>query len=303
MAKSRSNKTKKEQKTKSKKVNFNGINVKLQSNINKGEEAYFTIFQKLYGQDIIAKISNEKAMVLSTQFIQEQTINGRFYRILYGSITKFTTIDSDKWYNRKQRSTVDYSIPEEVYPNSVSSEYIFIPEAHRFFIKKSQHISLSAAIEFLEGALEQVIDKGENVKVHLMQSKDVIERIIQSDHIRYLDISVSYTNDDIGDKAQEFMDDLLKGGNIGSADFKLRPDATDELNPKNVMVRGLIEVAKDNGSVTAGIIENGKREKIETKDHPEVISVSQKDNDEKSMRMELLEKILKQYRDGKNNDN
>lgn len=286
----------KHKKPKVKTIQFYGFNIKIQSNDRKGEGMYYSLIQSLYGEDVIGKISPEKAMMLRTQFNQEVKIKNSQERLLYGKLVKFTLLEGSEWFNRREKGVGPYDAPKDIYPNAFETDYIFIPETHRFFVKKSDKLSVSAVKTFLENSLKQLVSSDENVLVYIMQSKDVIDRIIESESIKSLDIDLSYTNDDIGDLAQELMDDLLKEGFIGSASFKLRPNEKDELNSEAKMVRGLLEVAKDNGTVTARIVEEGKKQTIKTKDHPEVIPVPQTENNELEMRTNLLQLILQQYR-------
>ena len=119
----------------------------------------------------------------------------------------------------------------------------------------------------------------DNITVDLIQSAGTFEQIINSKEINKLEITVSYTNDDIGSIAQEAMDALLKDAQIGHADIILNPDATKSLNADSTMVKGLLELAQENGSAKATVTnEVGKKVIIKTAQHPEKILIPRNDN-------------------------
>ncbi len=287
---------KKEKETKSVSYKFYGFNVKLQSNERKGSMAYLELIQTLFAQDILGRVSSEKAMILRTQFIQEVNYQNTLQRVVYGKISRFTLLEGENWYNRKNKDFVKYKAPDGVFPNAYETDYIFIPEVHRFFIKKNPRIGVNTTKLFLENSLKQIVTTDENIIVNVMQSSDIIDYIIANDHIQYLKVNVSYTNDDIGSDAQEFMDELLKDGNIGSAEMIFKPDQNNQISTKSKMVRGLLEVAKENGTAEATVInEKGRKEKIMTKDHPKQIIILA--TEDELMRKKLLKENMEKYRE------
>jgi hypothetical protein len=147
----------------------------------------------------------------------------------------------------------------------------------------------------LEKALRNLLINTEQVTVTIIQSKDVIEEIISSDRIQRLIVTVSYTNDDIGDAAQELMDSLLKEGKIGQIVATLKPDQNGNLATNSKIVRGLLEMAKDNGEAEATIVNDaGKKEKIVTSNYPEKFNVTSESED--SIKVALFQNMMKEHR-------
>jgi len=137
------------------------------------------------------------------------------------------------------------------------------------------------AMAFLKEGLSDVLKSNESFTVSILQSQDTINEIINANELKDLYVNLTVTNDDAGDKAQESVDKLLKINNVGKIEAKIKPDATGNLNTKQEFIRGLIELAKDNGEAVANVVdENGKKTKVITSKFPEKISIQTGDNDD-----------------------
>jgi hypothetical protein len=284
------------QKRKLKRFRFFGFNVKLYSLERKGESIYAELIQNIFRQDILVSIGAERAMTLRTQFTASATNQDLRHQIFYGKLLRFTLLEGNNWYSKTKHDFINYEVPLDAFPNAFETDYIFIPAVHRFFIKISSKINANITREFLEKAFSRVALSNEQVTVNVIQSKDIIDQIISSDDLRSLKVNVSYTNDDIGDEAQELIDKLLKDGQIGEAEASFRPDQNGNLSTKSSLIRGLLEIAKDNGRAEATIInENGKRQKIKTTNYPEKINIDSES--EESIKIALFEKMMKEHRD------
>ena len=133
----------------------------------------------------------------------------------------------------------------------------------------------------LDKALKDVINSKEEFELNIMQSQDTIDEIINATELKDLYISVSVTNDDAGDKAQQAMDKILKKNKINKIETHLKPDATGSLNNKEEFIRGLLELAKDNGEAVATVVNgDGKKTKIVTSDFPEKVVIKTAENDD-----------------------
>jgi hypothetical protein len=281
---------------KEKVYNFFGLNVKLLSNERKGDTGYFTIMQDLFEKNVIAKIAGEKAMTLRNQFKKKIVWKDVEYDILYGKITRFTLLESKNWYNKKKREFEGVEVPIDVFPNAFETEYYFIPAAHRFFIRAGNKVNVFSVEKFLNRGLNEVTLATEDFSVNVIKSEDAIEQILSAIELKLLKVKVSYTNDDIGKEAQELMDKLLKDGQVGDFEATLRPDQQGTLDTGSNLVKGLLEISRENGTAEASIKdEAGKRRKIITEEYPEKLSVSSPSEDDVISR--LFFQIMKSYRD------
>lgn len=247
------------------------FNVKLKSNERSGEEAYIALFEKMFSEKIIGTPKRGNSMILRTQFKTE--IDGN--KIVYGKLARFTKLDSDEWINLSNLEKSQYVLPENMFPNLKETDYIFIPQAHRFCIRKEANtVSVFQVEEFLQNSLDKCRNSTEQVEVFIEQSVETIEKILNAESIRRIELEISYTNNDIGDVASEYVDDILKEMNAGKIKMTVSPDQNNNLSMANQFLRGAVELAKSNGVVIANIVNsNHKIEKIITKEHPEAFPI------------------------------
>jgi hypothetical protein len=258
------------------KSNYLGINIRLKSNNRKGDSAYVELINKI-AELGYEKISLDKAMTIRTLFRNTADFKGTSHMYFHGKLTKFTFLDGGNWLNLKNKDLENYDLPVNLYPNACDADFVFIPSAHRFFIKINNKISLISLMKFLSAALNTVVPSDELFEVTMLQSQDVIDEILSSKKLSRLKVNISYTNDDLGDIAEVDIDDLLRGAQVGNLDMILKPDQNEYLDTQSNFVKGVLKVAKDNGSAEASI-ENieGKTYKINTSEHPEKFQIESK---------------------------
>lgn len=284
-----------QKKTKLTDFKYYGFNIKILSNKRKGTEMYENLIKNLFAKDIVAIIGSEKAMTLRTQFSIDVPYKNNTIRMFYGHITRYTTLDGKNWYNKTKKDFTSFDVPLDIFPNGFETEYVFVPSAHRFFVKINSKVSITAVERYLNQAIPEVISSDESFSVNVIQSQDIIEKIIQSQELNSLKVEISYTNDDIGDEAQELMDELLKNGKIGRLNATFKPDQTGALDTDSKFIRGVLELAKENGNAIASIKNaNGRRERVITSSHPEKIIVQSEQED--TAKIDLVVKTIRNYR-------
>ncbi|HET6993783.1 MAG TPA: DUF4747 family protein [Chitinophagaceae bacterium] len=284
----------KAQKPKIKHYKFYGFNTTLQSEQRKGDQAYLELVQNISKQGVLVPIGAERVVMLRNQFKAEYLFNNKVHQILYGKIVRFTVIDPKHWYNTQKRDFENHELPAGIFPNGYETDYVFFPSIHRFFVKVDAKITPNIVELFLSEAFEQVIYQNEEIFVNLMQSTDEINQIINSPRISSLNVSVSYTNEDIGPEYKDFVDGLLKEAQAGHLDANFKPDQHGKLANNSKLIRGLLELVKDNGEAQATAEINGKKKVITTKDYPEKVDIPSES--EESVKIKLLEKMLKENR-------
>lgn len=283
-------------KAKEKTFQYYGLNIKLQSDERKGEDVYYSLLKSIFDQDLHEKIGAERAMTFKTQFTSNFLFKERRHKVLHGQLVRYTILDEDHWYNTKTKEFEKYDTPDDIFPNGFETHYIFIPAAHRFYFAVNQKVSIVSVETFITKALKKIIGVREEIRVNLIQSNDTFDEIIFAKQLKSLRVSVSYTNDDIGKEAMELMDNFLKDAQIGEAEAVFKPDQHGNLNTDSAMVRGFLEVAKENGEAEATIVkEDGKQKKIVTKNYPEKRPVIVTDTDD--VNNKLFNDVMKEYRD------
>lgn len=239
-------------------------------------------------------MGKEIIMLLRTQHSSKLSYQKKKYTVLYGKVLRFNQIKN--WYTQKEQIFQDFKLPENLVPNAFETDYIFIPAVHKFLIRYNNRANIYQVKNFMERALKELIVAGEIIHVSIMTSKDIIDTIMDAKSLVNLTVNVSYTNDEISKDAKELIDKLLKGAQAGEAEVHFKPDATGILDAKSTMIKGFLEVAKDNGYADATIInDKGRRKTIHTEEYPEKINitVNDKDEDEKGV---LFDKIMNDYK-------
>ncbi len=276
-----------------KKASFYCINVKIQSEPNPKAIDYQKLIGKVFYEDGFINYTSDKAIAFKTQFPGLLIHKGNEISYQYGKLVRFTMIEGNSWYDRGKKDYSDVEIPDGMYPNAMEIDYVFIPSIHRFIFRKGL-ISVGVVEKFIQTAFTQSAENNQIVVATFEKSKGELDKILNAKHILSLDIEVSYTNDDIGDEAQEIMDKMLKDAGIGLLNSQLRADANGKIDNKSKYVRGLLELSKDNGFATASIVNNlDKKEKIETQNHPEITSIEIEDENQgnESIVREFLKKF------------
>jgi len=291
---------KNKKKEKIRKVRYYGLNITLQSEDRKGPPIYAELIRSIYQNRYVFTIGQEINMVLRTQFSTNFTYKRKTFEVIYGKLLRFNSIKN--WYNQKQAIFQDYELPPDIVPNAFETDYMFIPEIHKFFIRYNNRINIYQTMVFIGKSLHELTVTGEKYNVNLLSSNDKIDRILNAQVIKSLDVEISYTNDDIGNEAQELIDKMLKEARSGESKIILKPDGAGSLNPDSELVKGFVGIAKDNGKASAKIVnQNGRNETIKTDDYPRKINLEVKDvdgtiGDEKAV---LFKDMMEEYRSSK----
>lgn len=258
---------------------------------------------KNYYGDLLQRLFNSKIVITyKNDFIYritklDRVSNGDFY---YGVISKFVSFEDIEWVQNFSEEQIDYEIPSNVTGRKASYEFVFIPSKHRFaFIKKGridQNVKrrgapLKAIAEILETGFNILLEpENKSCIVNIHQTSQIFEEIYQSD-ILSLNLTISYSNPDIGEDSEKYMDDLLRESNIGKASMTLKPDDTGHMNTNTKFIRGLIDLARENGKIKAKISNDEGVKTINTIEHPEVRQVSTESSGE--IEFKLLNLVAK----------
>lgn len=99
-------------------------------------------------------------------------------------------------------------------------------------------------------------------------SKAVYQELHDAKSIEWIEVGISYTNDDTSSAAAAIVDKQFKDAKIGSAIMKFKADANKAIDLTEKFVSGAVELSRTNGFLRARI-RNKKYKTINTQDHPE----------------------------------
>jgi|GEM_PF-145662 len=267
------------------------VNVKLRSTNRSGDDAYIDVFEKLFHSKIPGRIYGDTHYIIRTQF--KGTQNDVPY--LYGKFSSFTKIEGQNWLNLEQMEPVVYEIPDNIFPNLKETSYYFIPSAHRFCIEPERGFSVKNVVKYLEYALPKIIESDEELNIEVETEINAIEEIIHANRILNLEIDISYTNDDLVDKEEEFADREFKEMQAGKAKIILTPDHHKSLSMDSKFLLGTLKLAQSNGKVKANIVDaHDIKRKIETSEYPRRVHFTFEDVDLKPQA--VFNKIMQLFR-------
>lgn len=284
---------------------FYCVNITIQSSTRSGPEMYERIFRQIFSNRQVIDIGHGKGMCLKEMNLYESETNGGKFKYFQGEMAKFSLIETDDWLDLTNMIKTTHDLPSNLFPNLVISEYVFIPEAHRFYFKSTSKVTVNNVVDFFKTSLKDLIGENEQFAVNEMTSKDLIERILKADVLVRLEVDISYTNNDLGSSsAKEALDKLFKVADAAKAHIVMTPaDKSKGLDTSSTLVKGLVELTHENGVAKATIKEAGRKRAIpiSTKNHPEKIPVETEKNGLPFW--ELVKKIiLKRRSDGSSNN-
>lgn len=273
------------------------INVKLMSDDRSGDAAYTDIIKKINQKKVSIPIRGDRHMILRTQFENVVEVNGKNWNVLYGSISTYTVIDGKDWINLENMEVESVDLPRNTFPNLKESDFFFVPGAHRFAFVVKSGFNANAVEKFLKDAISQVVDEGEDFSVTKEQDESDFEQIFQADIVKKLEIDVSYSNQDTGNEAMEFMDEQIKAAHMKRMKIEGTPDNTGNIDVNVKILKGAIGLAQHYGKVTASIIKNGVSSKIVTDWHPKTVAIKCK---ETLLRKNIVTQVVNLFRNGGN---
>lgn len=245
-------------------------------------ERYIELLQDIFNQKITVVTHFDKATRIRTLFKNED--------LIYGKIANCSYIDPKKpaldlsTNEPTTLSSYDFSTA----PNLREWDYFFIPAVHKFIFPCKSGVSRRQIEKFLISAFNTAISStNEEINISIVTSSEIIERIIDSEGITSLYVSLSYSNNDLNeDWAQEFDDDLR---NSDTRRISMKSSATKKapiIMKKSKFLQALVLLAKKNGKARATILENGNPVMINTEEHPEILSISY--TEEEDLKSKLL---------------
>jgi Domain of unknown function (DUF4747) len=274
------------------------LNIKLVSELRKGTDAYRQILENIYTNSIKKSTTRGKMVILRTMYPSE--LDGK--KFFYGKISRFTNIENQDWINLTTKEIEHPDFDPNLFPNLQETDYVFVPQAHRFIIRKSPEFTVYNADDFFKKSIREVIGTEEDFSVNIEQSEDIFESIFNARSVERLLISISYTNsDDIGADATEWMDDELRDSHSQKAILQFDANPNQGINLETKLIKGALGLAVENGEVEATVYDiDNRKKKIITKKHPkEVRTVAGNEIDIKNV---IFTETMATYRNGRTND-
>lgn len=250
------------------------INVKARR--NQTPSHYVDALKQIATADPLIEVYGKKKISLRSMVTSELLENDETPCMIKMCIIHYTIVDPKAFYNKREHTDVNLQWDTDIVANKNEAELYFAPSVHKFAIKRNSKISLNNVLKYLQGAFDEVEPEGFDVSVVL--DHDMIERILHAHSILSFEANISYSNPGhTGGFREQFE---RKMTTMNPDRFSLSAVGTED-NPLIRDEDGIIEastkLAEENGSVKATIVEceGGKRVKIDSKEHPRIIAISE----------------------------
>lgn len=250
------------------------VNIKARK--NQKPSHYVEAFRAIKEKDPLIEVFGKKCISIRSMIESECVENDDMPKWIQLNITHYTIVDPSAFYNIREHKDVDMEWNTDIVANKHEAELYFIPSVHMLAVKRNSKISLNNVLKYLQGALEDIEPEGFDVSVVL--DHDLITRILSAHAIYSYEAQISYSNPGHSKGfAKMFEDNMLT---LNPNKFSLAAVGTEE-NPLVINDDGIIEaatrLAEENGSVKATIVESegGKRERVDSKDHPRILVIPQ----------------------------
>ena len=250
------------------------VNIKARK--NQKPSHYVEAFRAIKEKDPLVEVFGKKCISIRSMIESECVENDDMPKWIQLNITHYTIVDPSAFYNIREHKDVDMEWNTDIVANKHEAELYFIPSVHMLALKRNSKISLNNVLKYLQGALEDIEPEGFDVSVVL--DHDLITRILSAHAIYSYEAQISYSNPGHSKGfAKMFEDNMLT---LNPNKFSLAAVGREE-NPLVINDDGIIEaatrLAEENGSVKATIVESegGRRERVDSKDHPRILVIPQ----------------------------
>lgn len=250
------------------------VNIKARK--NQKPSHYVEAFRAINEKDPLIEVFGKKCISIRSMIESEYVENDNMPKWIQLNITHYTIVDPTAFYNIREHKDVDMEWNTDIVANKHEAELYFIPSVHMLAVKRNSKISLNNVLKYLQGALEYVEPEGFDVSVVL--DHDLITRILSAHAIYSYEAQISYSNPGHSKGFAKMFEDNMH--TLNPKRFSLAAVGTEE-NPLVINDDGIIEtatrLAEENGSVKATIVESegGRRERVDSKDHPRILVIPQ----------------------------
>lgn len=254
---------------------FNVLLRRTSDNKDLSPEDYVKIFKRVFDRKIHSESSPSKHCIF--RFLFQEKEKGKTI-FLSGTLAQFTFIHNDRWFNLNSLDLdEEFKVPDGLFPDAKITDYVFVPDAHRFCYRfhPEFHVSPASIRKFLEFALNEACETNQYVEVIMETDKSSLDQIYRAPELRKLIIDITYSNHDIGEDVKKFVDDDIRASNTRRLKIEAtqKKDESIALNESTIL-RGAIESSLSNGETEAIIKdEQGKVQHIKTSKFPRQESV------------------------------
>lgn len=209
------------------------INIKLQTSKENKKEAYIKLFSDLLDQSIHVGVGENRHMILLSKYPQNTDSETKY---IYGKIGKGFYFDKPTGVaiDLASKESEKVVTNQDKIIHATITEYVFIPDAHRFCLILGGNITLLEVFKFLNEALHTVKDKEDIVKLEIENEPEIVDEILTAKKVHQLSYKISYTNDDFNKAVAAQLDARLKKCFVGTLEVNAKADNNGEMNIRSL---------------------------------------------------------------------
>lgn len=262
------------EKVKVRNVEMAFINVVLYPTEKQKPEEYINLLSSIMGSRVMVQSSRSDKSTLLRQFNNM----GDYYHGYFCNAIFLK--ENSKTLNVKNNTLEDAEVDPNKGLEANDMEFWFFPRHHRFAVYKANVKKIS---RFLYESFKFKLGDTDSFDIFVEKDKSSIDRIIESNRLVRVTVSVKYTNNDNCEDWEALSDDLRESGTI-KAEFKVEGNRKSPILVwKNKILTAFLKLSKSYGTAKADIInDNGQIEKVDTAHHPKtkVVDLNQNPADE-----------------------
>lgn len=251
---------------------WNLINIKARKNQTPAH--YIEALTRLKQQDPLIEVAKDRCIsILGITKSSEESRGIPSWLII--KLIAYTIIDPNNFYNRRSREDIEMAWDSDVVANKKDAEIFFVPSNHTIAVSRSSKITYRQIQKYFELGLNAIEPDGFDVNTII--SKDIINRIKDAHAIIRLQADISFSNPGHTGSFKALFDEKVRETNPDKLNITLEGTRTTPLsNESDGLIPAITDMAERDGSIEATIQEEegGKYEKINSAQHPRILSVN-----------------------------
>lgn len=275
----------KDKKEKTTKVRY--LNVVIYPEKRQSPQRYCELLTKISDANVAVNTYSEKITQIENLDLEQD--------VYHGKLVNFTDLHGKKWFDKDKNVVEDFQFDLNKFPNAKEKEFYFFPNMHRIAVISNDAPSLGQVQKFFQYAFNKVASKkdDESVEVNIISESVIIDKIFSAKSLTSLEIHVSYSNNDLNEGYQAYIDETLKQDKVRKVDAKFTATQKNPMSlSKNGVVGGLLSLSQNNGYAVASGEIDGLKQTVSTQNYPKVSTIKYIEGEILAALKPIIEKIV-----------
>lgn len=253
---------------------WNLINIKARREQNTGH--YVNIFRRLYSEDPLITLPREKCESLKSVTFSE-ILEENEPEWIQAILLSYTIVNPTAFYNKRSQENVNIdNWDSDIVANKKEATLFFIPSVHILVVKRNSDITLNNIVFYLSKALNRI--ESDMFDVDIIVERDILDKILNAHAVYSIEANISFSNPGHTNGFIAAFDNKLR--NLEPNKFQIVTKGSKShplIKEQDGMLSAIINLSEQNGNIKAAIqpTEGSRLERIDSKDHPRVLTIPQ----------------------------